>query len=238
MQNNLLYVALSNLDSSTFQVLYQAKVLTTALFSVVLLKRTLNLGKWISLVMLMVGVALVQMQVSGQSGPAKTVGMNRLGGLASVFISCLSSGFAGVYFEMQLKGSTTTLWMRNIQLASFGFVFSWMVMMYNDGDIVLKQGLTHGYDLPVCFVVLNQAVGGLCVAVVVRYGDSIVKGFATSISVIFGCILSIWLFDFQPNFQFVIGTILVLTSVYIYGQGCPAACDAIINKQTRSKIRV
>ncbi|KFZ62225.1 UDP-N-acetylglucosamine transporter, partial [Antrostomus carolinensis] len=102
LQNNLLYVALSNLDAATYQVTYQLKILTTALFSVSMLSKKLGVYQWLSLVILMTGVAFVQFV-----------------GLMAVLIACFSSGFAGVYFEKILKETKQSVWIRNIQLGKF-----------------------------------------------------------------------------------------------------------------------
>ena len=59
-QNNILYEALTYLDSVTYQVTYQLKILTTALFSVLVLGRALQPRQWVALVMLTVGVTIVQ----------------------------------------------------------------------------------------------------------------------------------------------------------------------------------
>ncbi|EMC98515.1 hypothetical protein BAUCODRAFT_121381 [Baudoinia panamericana UAMH 10762] len=67
LHNSLQYVGISNLDATTFQITFQLKILTTALFSVGLLGMSLNLRKWISLVLLMAGVAIVQIQNAATS---------------------------------------------------------------------------------------------------------------------------------------------------------------------------
>ena len=65
VQNSLLYVALSNLSAPLFQVTYQAKLLTTAVVSVIMLNRRYSFKQWICLTLLGVGVAIV---VLGEKG--------------------------------------------------------------------------------------------------------------------------------------------------------------------------
>ncbi|KAI7238069.1 P-loop containing nucleoside triphosphate hydrolase protein [Hortaea werneckii] len=73
LQNSLQYIGISNLDAATFQVTYQLKILTTALFSVTLLGKSLSPRRWTSLVLLMVGVAIVQIPLGGAETPVLSI---------------------------------------------------------------------------------------------------------------------------------------------------------------------
>lgn len=223
IQNNLQYVAISNLDAATFQVTYQLKVLTTALFSVFMLNKKLSTKQWVSLVMLFVGIALVQLQPSMlQTKQTEVSGQSPFIGFAAVLVSSLCSGFAGVYFEKILKGSgkgpAASIWLRNIQMGSVGVLLGIGGMIVNDYSKIKDQGVFFGYTKLVWFIIFMQAFGGLLVAVVVKYADNILKGFATSFAIIVSCIVSIYLFNFILSIQFVGGTVLVMSAIYLYSQ--------------------
>ena len=115
LQNNLLYYALSHLDAATFQVGYQVKILTTAFFSMSMLGKVLTRLQWMSLMILTIGVSLAQLSSQDNHGTSE----NTAAGFAAVLAAACTSGFSGVWFEKILKGSNTTLWMRNIQMGTF-----------------------------------------------------------------------------------------------------------------------
>jgi len=60
VQNNALFVGLSNLDAAVAHVTYQTKILFTALFSIVLLGKRLGPSQWSGLGCLVLGVVCVQ----------------------------------------------------------------------------------------------------------------------------------------------------------------------------------
>lgn len=64
LQNNLLYVALSNLDAATYQIMYQFKIVTTAMFMVFMLNKRITAMQWVSLGILITGIVFVQVCVS------------------------------------------------------------------------------------------------------------------------------------------------------------------------------
>lgn len=222
LQNNLIYVALNNLEATTFQVGYQMKVITTAVLSVLMLHRHLSVKKWIALFMLTFGIVCTQLDSSGSKkvDSAKHE-QSFVIGITSVITCGCCSAFAGVYFEKILKGSNPSVWMRNAQLAFFSLIIGLAGVAYNDGfDIRFFQG----YNLVVWSIVLVQAGGGLIIAVVVKYADNILKGFATAVSIILCGVTSSILFGFVPTMTFVFGSVVVIVATFLYSApDAPAA---------------
>ena len=53
-------------------------------------------------------------------------------------------------------------------------------------------------------------------AMVIKYADNILKGFATSLSIVLSSILSVFLFDYSITLMFTVGGGLVISAVYLY----------------------
>lgn len=220
-QNNLLLVAADNLEGPILALFGQMKILSTAIFSVIILRRTLGCRRWLSLLILTGSIALVQisqikLSASGTGSGDEGSKNLPLGLAVSALVSALS-GFSGVYFELVLKGSPISVWVRNIHLALFSIVPGAAAVYSNDLDAIRKCGFFAGYGLVVFAYVAVQAAGGLLIAAVIKYADNILKAFATSISIVVISIVSSIFYSFEPSLLFFAGSIGVVYAVFLYG---------------------
>ena len=142
----------------------------------------------------------------------------------------------GVYFEKILKGSQMSVWLRNIQLGIYGTLIGLIGMQIKDGDKIAEKGMLFGYTNVVWIVIFMQAFGGLLVAVVVKYADNILKGFATSFSIIVSCVVSVYLFHFQLSGQFLLGAGLVIAAIFLYGRPQNQVSQAVNKPSSGEKV--
>jgi len=221
LQNNLLFIALQNLDGTTYQVTYQLKIFMAAVFSVLMLGRKLTTLKWIALFILMGGVSLVQMKSEDDKANATPKEGNAALGLTAVILACCTSGFAGVYFEKILKGQKVSVWMRNVQLGLFSVVLGMGGVVYNDWEQVnTGGGFFQNYNKTVWTVIALQGLGGLVIAAVIKYADNILKSFATSLSIVVTGLISYYAMDdFTLSAYFAMGTGMVMAAVFLYSTG-------------------
>jgi solute carrier family 35 (UDP-sugar transporter), member A1/2/3 len=243
IQNHLQFVAISNLEAATFQVSYQIKILTTAAFSVLLLRKKLSPSQWLALLTLAIGVGFVQMQAV-LGGTARTPSnilnlhsMNQMKGFLAVIAACLTSGLAGVYFEMVLKGSQGDVWVRNIQLSLFSLLpaLSPILLAYagqrgSRAQVHNFASLFNNFGPWAWATVAIQVAGGLLTAIVIKYSDNILKGFATSLSIVISFLASIALFDFRITCAFLVGSLLVVFATWLYNQHRARGCRSVMDE--------
>ncbi|RNF09876.1 UDP-galactose transporter [Trypanosoma rangeli] len=240
MQNYLIFIGLSNLDAVSFQVWSQTKLVSAAAFSVILLKRRLSMMQWLSLFVLIFGVLLTQLQGAEMSARASLPTVEHpqrpLLGVVSCVLSGLSSSYAGVYFEKVVKTTPPSLAVRNIHLSLFGIPFAVLSMFFVDilpsWKVEGKSGQTfyfwRGYDQWLTIgLVFVHALGGLLVAIVVKYADNIVKGFATGVAVAVSGILSFIIWGQVPSEMFVWGCCLITASTVMYHRFEEGACNGV-----------
>jgi len=167
-------------------------------------------------------------------------GSSYLTGLAAVVAMCCTSGFAGVYFEKVLKGSDISLWMRNMQMALLGIVLGFCSCLANDFESIRLRGFFYGYGQSVWIVIFLQAFGGILVSLVVKYADNLLKGFATSLSIVLSCAVSRFaLRDLALSSRFVVGAALILGASFLYGLGsfAPSHHDADSSPQKSGPVK-
>eukprot|EP01059_Diplonema_ambulator_P032453 TRINITY_DN6363_c0_g2_i2.p1 TRINITY_DN6363_c0_g2~~TRINITY_DN6363_c0_g2_i2.p1 ORF type:complete len:440 (+),score=64.60 TRINITY_DN6363_c0_g2_i2:188-1321(+) len=214
LQNYLLFVSLANLDAMTFQVLSQVKLFLAAVFSVWLLNRYLTFVQWMSICMLILGIVIAG---SGRA-PSETGNPNNILGIVSCLTSGLSSSFAGVYFEKILKGTLPSIAIRNIQIGLPAICFSLLSLLYMEGGGIpfIHFEPFRGFDISTILLIANHAGGGILVAVVVKYADNILKGFATGVAMVVSGVYSSLFWGFLPTHSFLVGCTLVCVGTVAY----------------------
>jgi len=187
--NILSYVSLRNIGAGMFTIFAQSKILTTAVFSSIILRRQYSWARWRAMVSLMLGVLLFTAPVwADLSTNHVQEGGNAMIGTAAVLIEVTLSGFASIYFEKVIKTDPEQLgiWERNFQLALGSFPIYIMFIISNSGE---SAGYFGGWT-PLAWVLATLgAAGGLLVALSIKYGDSILKTLATTGAIILSSIL-------------------------------------------------
>mmetsp|Transcript_7959 Transcript_7959/g.18173 ORF Transcript_7959/g.18173 Transcript_7959/m.18173 type:complete len:373 (-) Transcript_7959:371-1489(-) len=228
LQQTLEYVALSNLDAAVFSVLVQSKLLCTALFAVVLMGMKLRKAQVISLVLLTTGVMLANIKTAappaGGMLTERELAMDSATGIAATLGISLASGFAAVYTEKVIKSqkagpidrSKYSLAYMQVQLAGMSLLVMGAWALAKDHQVIMERGLWHNVDGAAMLAILNSATGGLIVAGVLKFADSVLKGYATAVSVMLTGTLSMFFFGTSLTSTYLIGMVNVIMSVVLY----------------------
>lgn len=202
--------------------MYQFKVVTTAVCSVLMLGKRLSCAQWIALVICMTGTSAVQLSMLFQDREEDSTSLTSapptipLAGLLAVLAACTTSALASVYTEKVLKKGDVSMWVRNFQLAFYCLISACCGAAWKDGEDISNRGFFAGYTPVVWAVIGLVSCGGLVVAIVTKYTDSVIKNLAPACAITISCAISFLFFDFVPTPIFLVGTALTLVGVSIY----------------------
>eukprot|EP00521_Asterionellopsis_glacialis_P013592 CAMPEP_0195293922 /NCGR_PEP_ID=MMETSP0707-20130614/13754_1 /TAXON_ID=33640 /ORGANISM="Asterionellopsis glacialis, Strain CCMP134" /LENGTH=279 /DNA_ID=CAMNT_0040354755 /DNA_START=226 /DNA_END=1065 /DNA_ORIENTATION=+ len=190
MMNILSFISLRNIGAGTFTIFAQCKILSTATFSALILKRKYSWTKWRSLVGLMLGVLLFSEPIwnNPEDDNSTNSEANAVLGTIAVLIEVTLSGFASIYFEKVIKidPEQLNIWERNFQLAFGSFPIYILFILYEGGG---DAGYGGGWSFVAILLAFLGAAGGLLVALSIKHGDSILKTLATTGAIILSSVL-------------------------------------------------
>jgi hypothetical protein len=128
-----------------------------------------------------------------------------------------------------------------VQLGFFSVIFAVFSLMgqyeeFND------KGLLHGYSYLTWAIIITLACGGLLVALVIQYCDSIIKGFATATGIILTSVLSYVFLHGEIGIPFICGSANVISSIFIFNGGenneseeSPENSDQIVKEENEDE---
>lgn len=218
--NILSFVALQYIGAGEFTICAQLKILSTAGFSVLILRRGLSWTKWRALILLVLGCILVVSpsldRRSTSAGGEEEDGSSsflQLIGFGAVLTEVMLSGFASIYFEKVVKSTTevVTIWERNFQLGLYSMAMYGGIMMY-DG-MSSERVAWSNWSLLTLSVSVFGAVGGLLVAATLKYADSILKTMAASGAIVLSTVLGYMLLDGPMGLVTCIGGAAVIVAI-------------------------
>jgi UDP-sugar transporter A1/2/3 len=134
----------------------------------------------------------------------------------SLFIATLTSSLASAYTEKVLKNKTSaSIWVENIYMSLFGVLFS-LLYCLTDIEIILEKGVFSGWNNLTTLLVINQAIGGLVVAAVIKYTSAVTKSIIGSLVMILGTIISTLYMGSSLSILLALGSAVCFISTYYY----------------------
>lgn len=217
IKNLLQYYIFAYVDAPAYQILKNLNIISTGVLYRLILKKNLSAIQWAAFILLCVGCTTAQLDTSSESDHAL---QTPLQGWLMAIVMALLSGFAGVYTEAIIKKRPSrNINVQNFWLYIFGMIFNLGAVFVQDFDDVISKGFFHGYSFITVCMILNHALSGIAVSMVMKYADNIVKVYSTSVAMLFTAILSKFLFGFHLKLSFLLGFTVVSISVYLHQAG-------------------
>ncbi|KAM4622072.1 putative UDP-sugar transporter protein SLC35A4 [Polymixia lowei] len=219
LNNNLVVLMQAYMDPSSYQVLSNLKIASTALLYSFCLGKRLRPAQWLALGLLL-GAGVCHSYSSLDLGDRKWVEAKaspRLHitawGLFLVLVYCFISGLAAVYTERVLKSQRLPLSLQNLYLYVFGVAINGVSYL---SSVAGEHHFLQGYSGVVWVIVAGQAANGLLMSVVLKHGSGITRLFVISSSMLVNALLSWAILGLQLTPLFLLPVSMIGLAAYLY----------------------
>lgn len=221
LNNNLVVHMQAYMDPSSYQVLSNLKIASTALLYSFFLGKRLQLRQWLALGLLMVaGTCHSYSSFDLEEDPEEKADIAErprlhitAWGLLLVLVYCCVSGLAAVYTEMVLKRQKLPLSLQNFYLYVFGVALNGLSSF---SSVTSSRGLLEGYTVVVWAIIAGQAVNGLLMSVVLKHGSGITRLFVISCSMLVNAVMSWAMLGLQLTPMFLLPVTMIGLAAYLY----------------------
>lgn len=233
VDNNLNYVILRFMDPATLAVLWNLKIITTAVLFRLVLKRELSELHKIAIVLLLLGVVTSQSDhlekqaaaTSDDDGSGSWDGgddgnspnpRDFAFGLVLVLVGVTISSCASVFTEWAFKRKSDCPFMwQNVMLYIFGILFNGFALLVERKDIA-ERGFFDGYNGWTAAVIVVNCVGGISMGLILKFLDNIACVYSHAVAMMLTMLFSMIFFHFSPSLEFACGLAVVVISMYLY----------------------
>ncbi|GAA0147279.1 transporter [Lithospermum erythrorhizon] len=218
LQNSLLQISYRNLDSLTFCILNQTKLIFTALFVYILLRQKQSTQQVGALFLLIVAASLLSIgEGSNKDSSSRNHEEVLFSGIIPVLVASVLSGLASSLCQWASQVKKRTSYMMTIEMSIIGSLCL-LASAYKspDGEAIRRHGFFHGWTPLTLIPVVFNAVGGILVGLVTAYAGGVRKGFIIVSALLVTALLQ-YIFDgIPPSFYCLVALPLVMTSISIY----------------------
>lgn len=217
MGSNISYYALQFIDSTTFLLFGNTKIIFTVVQHSIAFKYTVTKQQWAGAAIVLVGCILSQFHnITGEDSESKYSTSSQLLGIALTVLGVVVHVFASIANEVLFKGQVKqSLWIQNLQL------YSWSLLLNTISFIGLcfAQGWQdpfYGFNDWTLYLVVAVAVYGITVSICIKKLDNVVYMYVTLMTPFLTSFLSWWMGTDTVYLTLFAGMCITINGVVVY----------------------
>ncbi|KAH7287797.1 hypothetical protein KP509_32G075100 [Ceratopteris richardii] len=218
LQNSLLQLGYRHLDSLTFSMLNQSKLLFTAIFMFLLLgirQSSHQIGALAVLLGASLLLCLGESSTARKSDGAHVEAL--LYGVLPTLVASILSGLASSLCQWASQVKRRSSYLMTIEMSTIGTLCLVVSLSWSpDGHTIRKYGFFYGWTIHTLIPVFANAIGGILVGLVTTAAGGVRKGFVIVNALLVTAFLQLMFEGKPPSFYTWSAMPLVVSSVILY----------------------